>query len=211
MDDRNSNNSANQRKWDSRAGTYDDRRYDYFRFMQRKLISIADVRAPCNFLDLGCGTGWAVSYVAKLMNGKGHFIGIDLAEKMVEMSRAKANGFQNVYFYVASSDDLPLESSYFDRAICTNSFHHYSNPGRVAREIGRVLKPRGRVYILDVTADDFFTRWVDKKVRAKEKEHVKFYRTREYVEIFSQAGLRHTSSHRLDIYYPLKVHVAEKE
>ena len=73
-----------------------------------------------------------------------------------------------------SSDDLPLESNYFDTIICTNSFHHYSKPETALSEAKRVLKLDGRIYILDVTADDFFIRWVDTRVRAKEKDMLSF-------------------------------------
>jgi ubiquinone/menaquinone biosynthesis C-methylase UbiE len=203
-------NAANEQKWSLRADTYDDKRYDYFRFMQRELISMAEIGSPSNFLDLGCGTGWAVCYVAKLLSGKGNFIGIDISKKMIEKSEKNANGTPNVKFYVASSDDLPLESEYFDTIICTNSFHHYLRPEKTLEEVKRVLKPKGRLYILDITADDFFTRWVDRRVRAREKEHVKFYGTNEYAAMFTGAELKHISSRVLKVMYPLKVHIGEK-
>ena len=52
--------AANEQKWSRRAATYDDRRYSYFRLMQRELIASVKITAPITFLDLGCGTGWAV-------------------------------------------------------------------------------------------------------------------------------------------------------
>ena len=73
------------------------------------------------------------------------------------------------------------------------------------------LKPNGRIHSLDVTADDFFIRWIDKRVRAREKEHVKFYGSAEYCSLFTQAGLKPMRSSRVKILYPLKIHVGEKE
>ena len=78
-------------------------------------------------------------------------------------------------------------------------------------EVERVLKPDGRIHILDITADDFFIRRIDARIIKKEKEHVKFYGSREFDSFFLQAGLKHLSSRRLMFLYPLKVHVAEKE
>ena len=207
----NENNVANERKWSRRATTYDDKRYSYFRYMQKELISFAGIKSPINFLDLGCGTGWAVCYVAKITNGRGNFVGIDISKGMIEQSKSNANGLPNVYFYEASSDSLPLESNYFDTIICTNSFHHYSKPEEALSEVNRVLKPSGRIYILDVTADDLFIQWVNNKVRAKEKEHVKFYTTSEYGVMFNNVGLKHIASQRIKALYPLKVHIGEKE
>jgi ubiquinone/menaquinone biosynthesis C-methylase UbiE len=211
MSFQNDNVAANERKWSLRAATYDDKRYSYFRFLQRELISLAKIRPLVNFLDLGCGTGWAVCYVAKVTDGKGNFVGIDISKGMIEKSLSNAKGLPNVNFYEASSENLPLESNYFDKIICTNSFHHYSKPETALSEVNRVLKPNGKIYILDVTADDFFIRWVDDKVRAKEKEHVKFYSSSEYDRMFRNVGLKHIASQRMKILYPLKVHIGEKE
>ena len=211
MNIQNDNNAANEQKWSQRAASYDDKRYGYFRFLQKELISLAKIKPPVNFLDLGCGTGWDVCYVAKMTDGKGNFVGIDISKRMIEKSISNANGLPNANFYEASSDNLPLESNYFDTVICTNSFHHYSRPEDALSEAWRVLKPNGRIYILDVTADDFFIRWIDDKVRAKEKEHVKFYGSSEYDAMFNNAGLKHIASHRMKALYPLKVHIGEKE
>jgi len=203
--------AANEEKWSRRAATYDDPQHDYFRFMQRQLIALTDLRAPAALLDLGCGTGWAVRYVAQQLEGNGRFVGVDIAKGMVEKAKSQAVGLPNVEFHEASADDLPFDQDSFDTAICSNSFHHYPQPEAALREVKRVLRPHGRFYILDVTADDFFIRWVDSRVRAREKEHVRFYSTMAYAHLFAQAGLKHLQSRRVKILYPLKVHIAEKE
>ena len=211
MSIQNDNNAANEQKWSLRAATYDDKRYGYFRYMQKELISLTGIKSPINFLDLGCGTGWAVRYVAKMTNGRGNFVGIDISKGMITQSKNNTNGLPNVYFYEASSDSLPLESNYFDTIICTNSFHHYSKPEAALSEVNRVLKPSGRIYILDITADDLFIWWIDNRVRANEKEHVKFYGSSEYDAMFNNVGLKHIASQKMKILYPLKVHIGEKE
>ena len=203
-------NVANEQKWSGRAATYDDKRHDYFRFMQKELLSLAKIKPPINFLDLGCGTGWAVCYVAQMTNGEGNFVGIDISKGMIEKSKENANGLPNIEFYEASSDDLPLESNYFDTIICTNSFHHYSRPKVALSEAKRVLKSNGRLFILDVTADDFFIRWMDNIVRVNERGHVKFYSSNEYAKMFSDVGLIHEGSRRIKVFYPLKVHIGQK-
>jgi hypothetical protein len=65
-------NAANEQKWSQKSATFDERRFDIFRFMQRELISTIRIIPPSNFLDVGCGTGWAVTRVAKMLAGKGH-------------------------------------------------------------------------------------------------------------------------------------------
>jgi ubiquinone/menaquinone biosynthesis C-methylase UbiE len=203
--------AANEKKWTRRAAHFDDRSNDIFRFLQWTLISTLKITPPCAFLDLGCGTGWAVRYVARLLAGKGIFVGVDLSIGMIEKARANAAGMQHVTFHQANADDLPFEDNLFDTVICSNSFHHYSKPILALQEARRVLKPGGQIHILDITADDFFIRWIDRRARLSEKEHVKFYGSGEYAGMFSRAGLTYIRSSHFKILYPLKVHQGQKE
>jgi ubiquinone/menaquinone biosynthesis C-methylase UbiE len=208
MENINEHNKANEQKWDIRAKTFDKKRSDFFRYMQRNVISMIDLRENTSFLDLGCGTGWAVCYVANRLKGQGNFIGIDISNGMIEKAKENALGLENINFYKASAEELPLEDNCFDNIICTNSFHHYLNPINALTEVCRVLKQKGRIHILDITADDFFARWIDRRAKKKEKEHVKFYNTTEFKDMFSQVGLNYIGGRLLK--YPEKIHIAEK-
>jgi len=200
---------ANDLKWSKRAITFDEKKYDHFRHMQKKLISLINPAKNVNFLDIGCGTGWAVCYVEELLKGEGNFIGVDISEGMIDKARKKAEFLKNISFYKTSAEEIPLESDYFEIIICTNSFHHYSNPEKAMLEIYRLLKPAGKIYILDITTDDFLVKWINKRVSRREKEHVKFYSTHEYKEMFKKAGLQYLKS-KMIWHYPLKVHIAKK-
>ncbi len=135
-----------------------------------------------------------------------HFIDSRLTSGTINGGRSK--GLVNVEFLKASAEELPFNNDYFDTIICTNSFHHYFHPDIVLKEIFRVLKPNGKIYILDITSDDYFISWINRKVQKKEKAHVSFYSTSEYKDMFTKSGLRHVKSKRLT--YPLKFHIAEK-
>jgi ubiquinone/menaquinone biosynthesis C-methylase UbiE len=208
MDPHTEHTELNELKWDSRAATYDQRRFDYFRWMQQRVIRMIDLRPGFHFLDIGCGTGWAVRYVAGLLQDEGEFHGVDLSGNMIEAARANSRSFRNVHFCKTNAEQLPLEGGSVDCAICTNSFHHYPEPLKVLDEIHRVLSVGGCLYILDVTTDDFLMRWIDGLVRQREHEHVRFYNSREYRTMFALAKLKHVNSR--SVAYPLKVHIAEK-
>ena len=201
-------NRENEIKWDRRAKSYDDKRFDYFRFMQKKTISQMEIKENISFLDLGCGTGLAVRYVSDLTRGNGKYWGIDISNGMIEKAKINSKGLKNVNFIRASAEELPFDNDNFDKIICTNSFHHYLYPDRVLSEIFGVLKPNGRIYILDVTSDDRLINWINRKVQKKEKAHVCFYSTSAFIKMFNESGLRHIKSKSLT--YPLKFHVAEK-
>jgi ubiquinone/menaquinone biosynthesis C-methylase UbiE len=202
-------NKANRQKWDRRSATYDKRRFNYFRYMQKRAIGKMGLHEPVNFLDLGCGTGWAVCYAARKLHENGTFAGIDISGGMIDRAGKNAAHLKNMVFREGSAEALPFEADFFDKILCTNSFHHYKNPLTALKEVRRVLKPGGELYILDMTADDFLTRRINKLFSHREPEHVKFYSTAEYRSMFSGTGLTHRMSKTMN--YPLRLHVASKE
>ena len=198
----------NKQKWDRRSETYDEKRFSFFRFFQQRVISLMPLRESDCVLDIGCGTGWAVRYMAGRLQDGGQAYGVDISDKMIEKAVTASSDLGNVHFQPADAEELPFEGDFFNSIICTNSFHHYKNPVRVLEEINRVLKLEGRVYLMDPTADGFLVRRLDKRFRRKEREHVKFYSSYEYRLLFQKANLRYIRS-RLIV--PLmKVHIAEK-
>jgi ubiquinone/menaquinone biosynthesis C-methylase UbiE len=136
---------------------------------------------------------------------------MDISDGMITKARDNSKVMPNVEFIKTNSENLTLLDNSVDIIICSNSFHHYYHPKKTLEEVKRVLKNQGRVNILDVTADDLLIEAIDRGVRKNEKEHVKFYSAKEYSEMFKAVGLFHISSHLLKIFYPLKVHVAEKK
>lgn len=198
----------NEDKWDVRAETFDNKRFDYFRFIQKRTISLLPLKKGLSFLDIGCGTGWAVCYVASLVHGSGKFYGVDISSKMIEKAKERSSNYENTYFCKANAEILPFENDVFDLIVCTNSFHHYLNPSLALDEIYRVLKSGGRICITDITAGGLIMKMIDKQVKKKELEHVKFYSTQDYRALFAKAKLQHITSK--SIMFPLKVHVAEK-
>ncbi|HEY3728971.1 MAG TPA: class I SAM-dependent methyltransferase [Solirubrobacteraceae bacterium] len=92
-------------------------------------------------LDVGCGDGgtsgiwlneWAASYV-----------GVDVSEAAVEMARDRGLDVRCVQDAAA----LPFEEGSFDVAVCVEVLEHLFEPQRAMVEIGRVLRPGGRVIL----------------------------------------------------------------
>jgi ubiquinone/menaquinone biosynthesis C-methylase UbiE len=197
----------NEEMWDVRAETY-DRCFSFSRWTQKKLVSLLRLGENPSLLDLACGTGWAVRYAASLTNGRGKFYGVDISSKMIEKAEASSASYMNVHFRKSNVEGLPFDDDFFDSIICSNAFHHFSNPEKALREAHRVLKPKGIIYILDTTADDFFTRMWTRLAPKLEPAHVKLYSTREYQTLFEKAGLHYVNSKT--IAFSVKVHIAER-
>jgi ubiquinone/menaquinone biosynthesis C-methylase UbiE len=200
----------NKKKWDLRAENWDDGSHIYFRYMQKRLVAQLDLKVDQTLLDLGCGTGWALDYASRLVNGQGQFYGIDISVRMIERATVNYKDKKNIHFYQTSAEELPFQNDFFDFIICSSSFHHYFNPGRVLSEVHRVLKPRGRIYILDLTSDGIIGRTINNRSRKREVEHVNYYSTAEFKALFTVANLNHISSKPLWAFNPVKVHVGEK-
>jgi len=195
-------------KW---AETYDDKGWlhDMLRKAQSSTVNILDLKENTNFLDVGCGTGYALGEAAKLVNGIDEFYGVDLSSKMIEKAKANFNGKNNFHFITANSESIPLDNDFFDIILCTNSFHHYLHPDKVLNEFYRLLRKSGKVYILDPTADKWFTRIIEKIIKVFEPEHVKLYSTKEFQQLLSDAGFNYST---LEIKSKHdKIHIGEKK
>jgi ubiquinone/menaquinone biosynthesis C-methylase UbiE len=198
----------NQKKWDSWAPNFDKKRYGLFRYYQKSVISLAQVKASQNFLDVGCGTGWAVLYAAHLLCDGGKAFGIDLSPKMIEKAKENGKEIANAEFYVANAEEMPFDENFFDRIICTNSFHHYLHPDVVLAEIRRILKPGGRVFILDPVKDTPIMRLVNTVAKKIEPEHVNLYNLKEIRTFFDVAHLKYVAT---KWHFYLRVRVREKD
>jgi ubiquinone/menaquinone biosynthesis C-methylase UbiE len=161
---------------------------------QSKVISLLNIHPNVHFLDIGCGTGWAVGQVAKLIDEKGLFYGVDLSPKMIEKAKSNFSGKHNFRFLQANSESIPLEDNLFDIIICTNSFHHYLRPDKALKEMHRLLKSGGKLYLLDPVADLWIVKFFDVFKKVAEPEHVKVYSTKEFQQLFKQAGLKYSSA-----------------
>ena len=200
--------ALNQQKWDSLAKSFDRKIYDFFRFMQKRTISLIALKEKDYFLDIGCGTGWAVRHASRIIKENGKAFGIDLSPKMIDIAKVNSLNNQNVFFFQANAENLPFEDNFFEFIICTNSFHHYFDPSKVLDEVYRVLKKEGEIYILDVTTDGFLAKLLDKGFQKTEQEHVKYYSTQEFKDFYVKANLNYIAS-KLILPF-VKVHIAKK-
>ncbi len=142
------------------AATYDAHWLNHFLFEPSHKMLVRELAAvtPGRVLDVGCGTGELANRLAR----RGwQVIGLDLCEPMLHRARFKLNGYAgSVRLTVADSEHVPFADGAFDIVTCANSFHHYPNQEAVVRELHRVLKPGGQLFLLDGWPDQFIGRIV---------------------------------------------------
>src|SRR5581483_10388484 len=84
-------------------------------------------------------------------------IAIDNSEKMVEFGSelAKKHGIANLEYRLGDIEDVPIRSASVDLAFLSQALHHAPHPEKAIAEASRILKPGGRVAILDLNRHHF--------------------------------------------------------
>jgi len=123
------------------------------RTLREMTVSLAQVKPGDCVLEAGCGTGTLTLAAKRQAGPSGKAFGIDIIPGMIELSQRKAaQANEEVTFQLGSIDDIPFSANQFDVVMCSFMIFHMSEMVRRKgiTEIYRVLKPRGRLLVLDL-------------------------------------------------------------
>jgi len=118
--------------------------------------AVADLHEGETVLDLGSGGGIDVILSARRVGPTGLAYGLDMTDEMLSLARrnaAEANA-TNAIFLKGMIEEIPLPSGSVDVVISNCVINLSTNKPAVLEEIGRVLRPGGRIGISDVVAED---------------------------------------------------------
>lgn len=109
---------------------------------------------PITVADLGAGEGTISQLLARHAR---KVIAIDNSEKMVEFGAnlAKEHGFTNLEYRQGDMEEPPIAPESVDLVLFSQALHHANNPPRAIAAAYRILKPGGRIVILDLLAHNF--------------------------------------------------------
>jgi ubiquinone/menaquinone biosynthesis C-methylase UbiE len=135
----------------SASGQWDHLRAELFgdRFHLHALLALIDPGLTVG--DLGCGTG----QVSELLSPHvASIIAVDGSTDMVQAARRRLKSASHVDVRRGDMAALPIDDELLDVAILALVLHHVPEPARALGEVSRVLKPGGRVLIVDMLPHD---------------------------------------------------------
>jgi SAM-dependent methyltransferase len=130
--------------------TYLDQAAGHFRPLKVFTHSLLRLRPGERILDVGCGCGDDLRELATLVTPHGCAVGIDSSQAMIAEARQRNAGCElPLQFERGDAGQLRWRADYFDACRADRVFQHLPDPERALNEMLRVLKPGGRVLIVD--------------------------------------------------------------
>ncbi len=126
-------------------------------------------------LDVACGTGNLALALARRVGGGGEVVGLDFSTAMLAEARRKEaalDGAAGVRFEEGDALSLPYPDASFHAATVGFGARNFAHLGRGLAEMARVVRPGGRVVVLEITTPRrpplswFFSIWFDRAVPA---------------------------------------------
>ena len=101
--------------------------------------------------DLGCGTGFLASQLAPWV---ARIDAVDREAAMLDAARKRLAEYDNITFHHGDVIDLPLPDQSVDITLALLLLHHIGEPSLVVQQAARILRPGGRLLIVDMTKHD---------------------------------------------------------
>ncbi len=164
------------------------------------LVAALDPAPTNRALDLGTGGGHAALALAPAVAS---VVGIDPTPEMLSVATrlAAERGVPNATFILATADELPFPDATFDCAISRFSIHHWPRPDAAFREIARVVRPGGRLALVDLLApeDGPLDTFINAVELLRDPSHARTLRGSEWLALLGAAGFTARVERRWDL------------
>jgi ubiquinone/menaquinone biosynthesis C-methylase UbiE len=174
-------------EYDRAAADY-DRRWARYNRASLELLPFGQVEHDLGrVLDVGCGTGNLLAFLAEAGFRMKEYVGVDLSPEMLRIARSKPCHVPASWI-TADAASLPLRDASFDTAISASALHYWDDAGAGLAEIRRVLWPGGRLLLLDWVRDPLPMRLLNAWMRITRVRYRRMYSRAELVDALARAG-----------------------
>lgn len=163
-----------------------------------KIAQLAEPLASDVGLDLACGPGTFTMALAKKTK---RVFGFDLTPALLDRARRRVldEGAGNVALVCGDATALPFGSGSIDVAVCGYSLHHMTEPRLALKELARVLRPGGRLAVVDLFVPEGADQETHNGIeRARDVSHTHTLTRDGFPRLFETAGFRVRSAETLE-------------
>jgi ubiquinone/menaquinone biosynthesis C-methylase UbiE len=117
-----------------------------------EVVGSLEIRPGMTVADIGAGTGYFTRPLAAAVGGAGRVFAVDFQTGMLDLLGKKLlepGAPSNITLIHGSAEHTMLDGSCADMVFLSNIWHELDDHGSVLREIARILKPEGRLAVLD--------------------------------------------------------------
>jgi ubiquinone/menaquinone biosynthesis C-methylase UbiE len=131
------------------AEHFDDGPLSFWEHFGRRTVELAAIEPGSSVLDVCCGTGASALPAAERVTVAGRVVGIDLADQLLDLARAKASerGLENVEFAVGDLAHLDVADGSFDVVICVLGIFFAPDMAAAMAELWKAVKPGGTLAV----------------------------------------------------------------
>jgi SAM-dependent methyltransferase len=135
--------------YNAASGNYDEEALSFWDRFGRRSVERLWLQPGARVLDVCSGSGASALPAAELVASNGHVVAVDLAERLLQLARAKAKrrGLTNIEFRVGDFEELGLPDNSFDAVVCVFGIFFVPDMPRAVRDLWRMVRPGGQLAI----------------------------------------------------------------
>lgn len=169
------------------------------------MVAAGNLQGTERVLDVATGAGHTAIAFARQA---AEVTAFDLTAAMLATAQelAAAQGVTNIAFVAGDAGHLPFPDASFDLVTCRYAAHHFPHPAQAAQEWARVLKPGGRLLLVDIVSPDDPTSdtFLNTAEILRDPSHVRDHTVGQWFTMLGDAGLAVTDAGR----FPLRLEFA---
>ena len=153
----------------------------------RAIIETLNLKKDDSILEVGIGEGEHAYHFLKCSNV--HYTGIDISQKSLDVARKRITSFEGRFILKKdNANKLSFEDNSFDAVFCAATLHHMEDPAIMISQMARVLKPGGRIAIME--PNWIYPSNIGFMIFLKEDRNMWLMRRKNFRKWMSEAGLR---------------------